>query len=353
MCALHAAFAALLPARPLCSLGLLPRTVVSTSAFVPASCTCGTVPLPCPILLPSAALISPPGHVLEAVVLPGASRLLSPHDVPLLRLVLSRLASCQLFHCALPRMTRVMRPLPLDAPVRWAAFLPLCSVLHAWGSRLLAFCLTHPYPGASGPAHPWLSGPGVCLRWFLFHQFFLLFLPRMIQSRAVLLRPPAIPALCAAFLPPCFALDVPACGAGPRSLGWRSLSCLSVPSQTLLSEASRLYFLLYARTPRLALLLPHQNPARPLWLTWQVRCHLLLSLPSRMIQYGACLPQVPLLRGIWAPFLLSPPRMFQSESAYPLPLDIPVRGAVSLSLLSVPDAPAWCFGPASVPDGPF
>ena len=45
-----------------------PWPAVPTSAFAPNSCTHGTVPLPCPVVFPSAALISPPGHVLDDLV---------------------------------------------------------------------------------------------------------------------------------------------------------------------------------------------------------------------------------------------------------------------------------------------
>ena len=107
--------------------------------------------------------------------------------------------------------------------VRWApSCRSRCSVVHSplWGFRLLAFFPIHPHPGAGGPAHSCLSSPAVFLQWFLFQQFFFLVMPRMIQSRVVLLLPPDILALWAPFSPRCFALEVPACAAGLWSPGW-------------------------------------------------------------------------------------------------------------------------------------
>ena len=75
-----------------------------------------------------------------------------------------------------------------DTLVWWAASNQKqtdCSILYVpvRGFRLLALFPIHPSPGACGPAPSCLSSRGLCVQCLLFHQFFLLVVPWMLQSR--------------------------------------------------------------------------------------------------------------------------------------------------------------------------
>ena len=162
----------------------------------------------------------------------------------------------------------------------------------SWAFGFFPIANNH-YSGACGPAPSRLSSPGVCLQWLFFHQFFLLVLPRMIQSRVALLLPRDVRVLLAAFSPGCFAPDVQVCNVGPRSpaLPWMGVAALLgccvlyapvrgfLPSFTLLCSNSTACVLTSTVEPLPA--------ARPCWLPWHVRCRLLLFVLSRTIQSGA------------------------------------------------------------------
>ena len=169
----------------------------------------------------------------------------------------------------------------------------------------------------------------------------------MIQSGGILAHPRAAQALWAAFLSLCWTYRlVTGPPDGPLDGGRRcaSLLCLGrycprLPifplSSTLQSHGSRPRFHYCFQAVPSGLLGTYA------------------SSQPRMNQAGPCRFRALLSRG--APLSRVPstcPRCCSPGRAEHFPVDLPVQGAISVPLRSVPDAPFWCIGPPSVPDVP-